>query len=203
MTDPPPRQLETSASIPEKLQMSKKPNSPLLGIPEVAADLGRLARERPRRPRLPALQHDRAFSAVLEAVRGDGAPEARPDDDRVDVLRRAHRWNHPRANSFVVALSRRASAALRLVHPVRERHVQRCGSGVERREMGLDRGLGHQVAVILEHGALAFGEHVEVDADRRDEIADEPSRVRRCRWRRIVVGRARDTPVRALELRRR
>lgn len=73
----------------------KQPLQSFAGIPKVRTEADGTARERPRRIRLSALQHEHTASGLGQALCGHRAAEP-ADDDAVDALR-LHR-THRRAN---------------------------------------------------------------------------------------------------------
>ncbi len=77
-----------------RLEVAERPDveqtvQALAGVPEVAGHVGRRPGEGAGRVRTAALHHDDAAAALGEPPGGDRTPEARPDDEDVDVLPRA------------------------------------------------------------------------------------------------------------------
>ena len=200
MTEPPPRQLDTSDSIPSKLQMSKRPKSPSLGSQKLRpTSLGWRgnvpgAHALPRSSRTVCLPPSCKRYAVTEPPK----PEPTTTASTCSGVLTGGTSRGRTASSSRCRAS--ASAALRSSSHSGNGTSIGAGFGPSAAEVGADRGLGHEIAVVLEHRALAFGEDVEVDADRRDEVAHELLRVRRLRRHRIVGRRTGDAPVRAVEL---
>src|SRR5215211_2543587 len=229
MIEPPPRQLETSASMPLKLQMSKRPCRPLLGSQKLRAisrgcrgnvpgahALPRSSRSTRRPPCCrryaltdpPKPEPTTTASTCSDVLTGAPSSSLRGARGREPELSfgepRPVGWSTAeppaREDLRLGALGQGRRGSL-LVHPVREGHARLGPPRRQPSDVRAQRGVGDEVAVVLEHRALALGEDVEVDADRRDRAAYEAVGVRRHgRLLGIAVGRTRDAPVGPLEL---